>query len=172
MAEIKCQHTSLPSEDFLTFPASSGFPHALTCGQGISSHPRFSLVFPSSYHLLLFLSFLKSNFIYLFLAVLGLCCCVGFPLVMTSRGYSPGSRHKGFSSCSSRALEHRINSCVTRAYGLVAPQHVGSSWIRDHTCCLLHWQVGSLPLSHQGSHPSVSNLFNFICRVCCKVCCY
>ena len=29
--------------------------------------------------------------------------------------------------------------------GLVAPQHVGSSRIRDRTC-LLHWQVDSLPL--------------------------
>ena len=28
-------------------------------------------------------------FIYLFLAVLGLCCCVGFSLVASSEGYSP-----------------------------------------------------------------------------------
>ena len=28
------------------------------------------------------------NFIYLFLAVLGLCCCVGFSLVAESGGYS------------------------------------------------------------------------------------
>ena len=27
-------------------------------------------------------------FIYLFLAVLGLCCCMGFSLVAVSRGYS------------------------------------------------------------------------------------
>ena len=24
-----------------------------------------------------------------FLAVLGLCCCMGFPLIVASRGYSP-----------------------------------------------------------------------------------
>ena len=32
--------------------------------------------------------------------------------------------------------------------GLVAPQLVESSWIRDRIC---DWQVDSLPLSHQGS---------------------
>ena len=33
--------------------------------------------------------------------------------------------------------------------GLVAPRHVGSSWIRSNPC-LLHWQADSLPLSYQG----------------------
>ena len=32
--------------------------------------------------------FVKINFIYLFLAVLGLRCCMGFSLVAASRGYS------------------------------------------------------------------------------------
>ena len=36
----------------------------------------------------------------------------------------------GFSSCSSRALEHRLNS---RGMGLVAPWLAGSSWARDET---------------------------------------
>ena len=31
---------------------------------------------------------LKNNFVYLFLAVLGLCCCKGFSLVVESEGYS------------------------------------------------------------------------------------
>ena len=30
----------------------------------------------------------KNNFIYLFLAVLGLCCCSGFSLVVEGGGYS------------------------------------------------------------------------------------
>ena len=35
--------------------------------------------------------------------------------------------------------------------GLVAPRHVGPSWIRDQThSCLLRWQVDILTLSHQG----------------------
>ena len=44
--------------------------------------------------------------------------------------------------------------------GLAAPGHVGSSRIRD-PLCLLHWQVYSSPLSHQGSpDASSSNLKN------------
>ena len=62
------------------------------------------------------------NFAWLFLAVLGLRCCVGFPLVAVSGGCSPvvvhglltavaslvgrtGSRACGLSSCGSQALE-------------------------------------------------------------------
>ena len=71
-------------------------------------------------------------FIYLFLAGLGLNCCLGFSLVAASRGYSSygtwashcrgfsfcGAQGLGcvsFSSCSPRALEHRLNSCGTWA---------------------------------------------------------
>ena len=32
-------------------------------------------------------------FTYLFLAVLGLCCCTGFSLVVASGGYSPVAVH-------------------------------------------------------------------------------
>ena len=35
-----------------------------------------------------FNSFFKNNFIYLLLDVLGLPCCMGFPLVAESEGYS------------------------------------------------------------------------------------
>ena len=35
--------------------------------------------------------------------------------------------------------------------GLAAPQHVGSSWIRDGTYVFLLSQADSLPLAHQGS---------------------
>ena len=82
--------------------------------------------------------FLTILFIYLFLAVLGLCCCAGFSLVAVSGLLvaewllllqSLDSRHEGFSSCGSRALEHRLSSCGDRA--LLASRHVGSSWIRD-----------------------------------------
>ena len=64
---------------------------------------------------------------YLFLAVLGLCCCVGFSLVV-ARGASSlaaggllirvashwGTRALGllgFSSCSPWALGHRLSGC-------------------------------------------------------------
>ena len=44
----------------------------------------------------------------------------------------------GFSSCGFWVLEHRLNSV---ARGLVAPQHVASSWIRDRTrvSCIGRW---------------------------------
>ena len=35
------------------------------------------------------MSFKNSLIYYLFLAVLGLCCCTGISLVVVSRGYSP-----------------------------------------------------------------------------------
>ena len=72
------------------------------------------------------------NFLYLFLTVLGLCCCVGFSLVAESKSLlqcvgfllwwplllrNTGSRvprsiavvHE-LRSCGSQALEHRLNS--------------------------------------------------------------
>ena len=67
------------------------------------------------------------KFIYLFLAVLGPPCCSGFSPVAVSRGCSLVVVHRllvgfsccrawalgftGFSNCSFRALEHRLNSC-------------------------------------------------------------
>ena len=80
-------------------------------------------------------SFFNNNFICLFLAVLGPHCCLGFPLVLASRGSSvaavPGfltavalaAQHTlrgsqasvivahGLSSWGSLALEHRLYSC-------------------------------------------------------------
>ena len=70
---------------------------------------------------------LKILFI-LFLAALGLCCCTRAFSSCSERGYfslqcagvslqwllllwSMGSRRAGFSSCGSRALEHRLSSC-------------------------------------------------------------
>ena len=77
--------------------------------------------------------FLINLFIYSFLAALDLRCCVqAFSLVAASGGYSSlrcagfslrwllllrsmGSRHVGFSSCGSQALERRLSSCGARA---------------------------------------------------------
>ena len=70
-------------------------------------------------------------FIYYFLAALGLCCCVrafsscsergllfvmvtGFSLQWLLLLWSTGSRHMGFSSCGTRALEPRLNCCGAR----------------------------------------------------------
>ena len=73
-------------------------------------------------------------FIFLFLGVLGLCCCPGFSEVATrggglllscdarashcggfSCGRTQALGHPGFSNCSSWALEHRLSSCGTGA---------------------------------------------------------
>ena len=114
--------------------------------------------------------FFKNNFIYLFiLAGLGLRCCLGFSLAATSRSYfldavhgfsltcllffqSRGSRAAGSAvevpglwSTGSIVVVHRL-SCF--APGGIFPG-LGMNW------CVLHWQVDSLPLSHQRSpvHP-------------------
>ena len=91
-------------------------------------------------------------FFFLFFFFLGLCWVFvgarGLSLVAVSRGYSllpyagfslwwlfllwsTGSRHMGFYSCGSRALERRLSSCGT--LGLVALRHVGSSQTRART---------------------------------------
>ena len=120
------------------------------------------LTYPHVTKLVFFLSF-KKVFIYLFLAMLDPRCSAGFSLVVESRGHSLVAVHElliavaslvvahglqatrapvvtapVLSSCSSQALEHRLNSC-----GLAAMQHAGSN------PCLLHWQTDSLLLSHE-----------------------
>ena len=79
--------------------------------------------------------FFINLFIYLFLAELGLCCCMrpsggysslrcaGFSLLWLLLLRSTGSRHAGFSSCASWALGARaslvvargLSSCVSQA---------------------------------------------------------
>ena len=74
-----------------------------------------------------FLFFFLNKFIYLFSfgCVGSFIAAQGFSLVAESWGYfalrrtgfalrSTGSRHVGFSSCSSRALERRLSSCGAR----------------------------------------------------------
>ena len=67
------------------------------------------------------------------MAVLGLCCCVDFSLVATSRGYclvavcgllitvtsrcrAQALEHVSFGSCSCHALDHRFSSCGSPAW--------------------------------------------------------
>ena len=81
-----------------------------------------------------------SSLYFSFLALLALCCRMGFSVVAVSRGYSlvamcrllivlaflvakhrvqvtwaSGVIARGLSSCSSRAVDHKLNSCGTRA---------------------------------------------------------
>ena len=66
--------------------------------------------------------------IYLFLAVLGLCCCAGLSLVAASGGYSS-------LWCAGFSLRWLLllRSTDSRHVGLVAPRHVGSSRTRART---------------------------------------
>ena len=115
------------------------------------------------------------------LAVLGLCSCLGFSLVAASLGYSLAAVHKliAVASC---AAEHRLQGvrlqqlqCV--GSGAAAPvfQSTGSVVVAHGLRCsmacgivpdqglnssLLHRQVNSLPLSHQGS-PQAHFKFSF-----------
>ena len=100
--------------------------------------------------------------VYLFVAVLGLHCCVGFPLDAVSRGRSlvavPGLLiamasllvAPGLWSTGSIVVAHRLRGSM--ACGIVPDQGLNPR--------LLHWQVDSLPLSHQGS-PTQSLLCTF-----------
>ena len=96
-------------------------------------------------------------FIYLLLAVLGLHCCSGFSLVVASRRYSlaalcgflpavaccrcTGSKAHTLQQLWILGSRAQLNSSV--ACGIFPDQ--------GPDLCLLHWQVDSLPLSHQGS---------------------
>ena len=101
--------------------------------------------------------FFKTTNIYLFLAVLGLRCSVGFSLI-AGRGACPlvavhrlliavaslvqhGLLGAGFSNCGSWALEHRLNSCGAWAQLLSGMWDLPGPGI----------EADSLLLSHQGS---------------------
>ena len=64
--------------------------------------------------------------------------CTGFSLLWLLLLRSTGSRHAGFSSCSTRAQQLWLAGSRAQAQqlwhmGLVAPRHVGSSWTRART---------------------------------------
>ena len=51
---------------------------------------------------------LKNVLCILFLAVLGLCCCVGFSLVVASRDYSVVAVHRLLTAVASLLAKHRL----------------------------------------------------------------
>ena len=114
--------------------------------------------------------FWASIVLFLFLAVLGLHCCVGFSLVVTSRGYSLVVVHRllivepaCWGAWASVVAAYELSSCcsgfwstgsVVVACGLSCSAACGFFLDQGSNLCLPHWQVASLPLSHQGSpHP-------------------
>lgn len=69
---------------------------------------------------LLYTTFLKHNFICLFLAILGLCCCTSFSVVALSSGSSSLQR-AGFSLRWLLVAEHTgMWASVVEAHGLIS----------------------------------------------------
>ena len=79
------------------------------------------------------------NIIYLFLAVLGLCCFMGFSLVAVRRLLV--------------ALASAENGSIVVAHGLSSSEARGIFLDQGLNLCVFHWQTDALPLSHQGSAP-------------------
>ena len=94
----------------------------------------------------LFLVVFKIEF-YLFLAVLHLCCNVGFSLVVVLRLLI---------AVTSLVGEHELYSTdpTVVAHELKCSEACGIFPDQGLNPCLLHRQADSLPLSHQGSHVS------------------
>ena len=122
--------------------------------------------------------FLKSPnylFIHLFLAVLGLCCCAGFSLVVMTRGYSLvalcrlliavaccGAQVLGCSDFSSCGSKLQSTASIVVAHGLSCSAARGIFLDQVLNPSHLHWPVNSLPLSHQGN---LSHFFSDFYRV-------
>lgn len=74
------------------------------------------------------------NFIYLFLTVLSLHCCLAFSLAAPSGSCSLVVKCRLLTAAASPAVEHGFQgrpASAAVAMGLVTPRHVGSSQIRD-----------------------------------------
>ena len=72
---------------------------------------------------------------YLFLAVLGLRCCVGFCLVVAIRGYSLAAVHGLLIAVASCCRAWGLGMLAQQLWftGLVTLQHVEFSWTRNQT---------------------------------------
>ena len=127
----------------------------ITTKQDFQQHLGMDASCSTSQHSLFFF---LSLFIYLFLTALGLCCfgvalvqafssCGKWGLLFVAvRGLlivvaSLATEHRLQGSRASIVAAHGLFTCGSRARaqqlwrsGLVVPQHVESSWTRDHTC--------------------------------------
>ena len=105
------------------------------------SRPQFTSLWRGGYHCLIYLSIYLFTYVFIYLSIYlfiylwlrwVFVAARGLSLVAGSRGYSSlqcagfslwwllllqstGSRHTGFSSCGSQALERRLSSCGARA---------------------------------------------------------
>ena len=115
-------------------------------------------------------------YLFIYHGCAGLPCCSGFSLIVANGSFSlvvvcgllslqsTGCRTLRLHQLQSQALEHRLNSCD--ALGPIAPcRSVVCGIFPDQrpNPCLLHWQVDSSPLSHQGS-PMCAFLSQKVCN--------
>ena len=108
-----------------------------------------------------FLLFFKNKFIYLFLAVLGLCCCTQTFSSCRERGLLFVAVHGLLIAVASLVAEHGLQACglqqlwhmgsVVVAHGLCCSAACGIFLDQGSNPCSLHWQADSQPLRHQGS---------------------
>ena len=88
------------------------------------------------------------------MAVAGLYCHVGFSPVAASRSHSLVAVLRLCTVVASLAVEHRLEgtqASVAVAHRLSCSMSRGIFLDQGLNPCLLHWQIDSLPLSHQGS---------------------
>ena len=82
--------------------------------------------------------------------------CTGFSLLWLSCCRARARGCKGFSSCVTWALGHRLNNygtgSIIMAQGLNCSSACGIFWKHASNPRLLHWKADSLPLSHHVSH--------------------
>ena len=116
----------------------------------------YSFFHPSIHPSFLFFFNFK-NFVYLFLAVLGLCCCTGSSLVMEPRrgGLLSGCNVRllllqstGLGCAGTQALERSLDTCSAQ---LSCSEARGIFLEQGSNPCHLHRWANSLPLSHEGS---------------------
>ena len=91
--------------------------------------------------------------IILFLSVLSLRCSSGFLSLWLSRGYYLAMVWGLLIGVNSLVAEHSLQNTglVVVARGLSCSWACGIFLDQGSNLCLLHWQMDSLPLSHQGS---------------------
>ena len=125
---------------------------------------------------------LENNFIYLFLAVPGLCCCMGFSSSCSERGLlsrcgGQASHCCCFSSCGAQALGCRgfsscgtwTHSCSSLALQHRLSWHVGSSRIRDRTSVSY---IGRWILHHWATRGALLLIFIYFSKLVLKYSCF
>ena len=112
--------------------------------------------------------FLFKNIFFLFLAMLGLCCFLGFSLVSVSRGYAMVAVHRPLIVVAS-LVEHEpqgARASVVVAHVLSCFKACGILPDQESNPCPLHWQADSPPLRHQRSPLFLGLCTNRIRWVC------